>query len=133
MPSNSSCCSHYVTLQTCFSHPSLGIYLFIYLFPNPTHKTKTGTAANTWDTTSTNNQRPPGPIIMIGPSERKKEGTVVRSYLLHSYMAAAVLCCAVLCCYALLCNNNNSNALQNRTGMFSLFFIQLCVLCRVTK
>ncbi len=47
----------YVILQNYFSHPS-----FIFIFSNPTHKTKIG-IANRWETT---NNKPLGPIIMIG-------------------------------------------------------------------
>ncbi len=51
-----------MTLQKCFSHPSLVIHFFF----NLTHKSKTGTA-NRWETT---NSKPLEPIIMIGQSER---------------------------------------------------------------
>jgi hypothetical protein len=52
--------AQYLTLQKHFSHPDL----VIYLFPNPTHKTKTGTASR-WETTNSNL---PGPIKLSSQS-----------------------------------------------------------------
>jgi hypothetical protein len=37
---------------------------------------------------------PPGPTILIGESERKKGGPVVRSDLLQSFLGSVGLCCA---------------------------------------
>jgi hypothetical protein len=54
-----------VTLQKYVANPSL----VIYFFANTTHKTETGTA----NTQGTSNSKPPGLIIMMGQSERKKE------------------------------------------------------------
>ncbi len=47
----------WLTLQTCFSHPSL----VILLSNTPTHPSKTRTA-NSWETTSYVNRNPPGTI-----------------------------------------------------------------------
>jgi hypothetical protein len=69
--------AQYVTVEKHFSDPSL----VIYFFSNPTHKTKTGTA-NRWETT---NNKP--------PLVNQKQGTTLRSYLLHSSLAGAQLCC----------------------------------------
>jgi hypothetical protein len=70
-------CAQYVTVQKHFSDPSL----VIYIFSNPIHKTKTGTA-NRWETA---NSKP--------PLVNQKQGTTLRSYLLHSSLVGAQLCC----------------------------------------
>ncbi len=49
--------AQYVTLQKCFSQPSL----VIYFFSNPTYETKTGTA----NMRQTTNSKPPRPIIIL--------------------------------------------------------------------
>jgi hypothetical protein len=51
----------YLIRRKYISHPSL----VMYSFATPTHKTETGTAYK-WGTT---NNKPPGPIIMMGQSE----------------------------------------------------------------
>jgi hypothetical protein len=53
--------AQYVTLQKCFSHPSL----VIYCFATQPRKLNLGTA-NRWGTT---NSKPHGPIVMMGRSE----------------------------------------------------------------
>jgi hypothetical protein len=57
----SSGAQYVVTLQKYFSHPSL----VMHSFGNPTNKTGTG-ITNRWGTT---NNKPLGPIIMMGQSE----------------------------------------------------------------
>ncbi len=72
-----------MTLQKCFSHPSLVIHLFF----NLTHKTKTGTA-NRWETT--NNSKPLEPIIIIGQSERGSNSQILFITLVWQVLGFAV-------------------------------------------
>jgi hypothetical protein len=70
-----------------FSRSCLVIYIF---FCNPSHKTETGRAKR-WGTT---NNKPLGPIIIMGPIEKNTEWEEVRSYLLTLFSVGAQQCCA---------------------------------------
>jgi hypothetical protein len=73
----------YVILQNYVSHLS-----FIFIFSNPTHKTKIGTT-NRWKNI---NNKPLRPIIMIGKLIKNKEQQSL--YLFCSYLRGVMLYCA---------------------------------------
>jgi len=76
------------------------------LFCNPTHKTETGTA-NRWETT---NNKPPGPIIMMGQSE-----TLISSQIITLLLfSAGGLVPATTKCIIML----SQTIFLTQTGMF---------------
>ncbi len=74
----------YMTLQNYFSHPSL----VIYFFATPPIKTETGTA-HSWELLYIANHLDQSLCLT-----NQKQGTAVKSYLLHSSLAGVQLCCA---------------------------------------
>ncbi len=75
--------AQYLTLQKCFSHPSL----IIYFFATPPIRLKQRTA-NRWELLIANQ------LDQSLWLANQKQGSAVRSYLLHSSLAGAQLCCA---------------------------------------
>jgi hypothetical protein len=72
-----------LTMWPCKKLYSFTFKFSYLLFCNPTHKTETGTA-NRWGDYLLGNDKPLGPIIMMGPDQ--KYWAPVRPCLLHSFL-----------------------------------------------
>jgi len=98
---------------------------FSYLiFPNFTHKTKTGTA-NMWETT---NNKLPGSIIMIGQSETGSSSQIT-FITLFSNRYTALLCLLLVSanCAKMLGENHFA-----KPNLYVLTFLHPILICRVT-
>jgi hypothetical protein len=84
--------AQYVTLQKCFSHPSL----VIYSFATPPITLKLGQQIGGGGTT---NSKPPGPIIMMGQSETLTSSQILFITLFSvaaSKLPATAICAIML-------------------------------------